>query len=231
MFETLFAEIGTENMGMEYGSTMLCVLVAIVLGIIISISYKIVTKGKVSSSSFVLSLIVLPVIVSVVIMLVGNNIARAFSMAGAFTLVRFRSTPGDSKDITYVFLAMAVGLATGLGFLTFATMIAVLVSLLIVVFNFIGFNGVNTKCRQLKITVPEDMNFDGAFEDLLKKYTYGYSLNRVKTTNMGTLFELTYEIHMKDGISQKEFMDEIRCRNGNLNISLAISETTNSGLL
>lgn len=227
MFETIFTDLGTDNLGMDIGSTIVCVLVAAILGIIISVSYKILTNSKSSSSSFVLSLTVLPIIVTVVIMLVGNNVARAFSMAGAFTLVRFRSTPGDSKDITYVFLAMAIGLATGLGFLTLAAVIAVLVSVLIVVFHSIGFTGVKAKSRQLKITVPEDMNFDGAFDDLFIKYTKSYSLTRVKTTNMGTLFELTYEIQMKDEISQKEFIDEIRCRNGNLNISIAMMENSN----
>lgn len=230
MFESIFVELGTEAIGMDIGATILCALVAVVLGIIISISYKVVTKGRNCSSSFILSLTVLPIIVTVVIMLVGNNVARAFSMAGAFTLVRFRSTPGDSKDITYVFLAMAVGLATGLGFLAFAGVITVLVSLLIVVFKFIGFAGANMKSRQLKITVPEDMNFDGAFDDLFGKYTNSFTLTRVKTTNMGTLFELTYEIVMKDAISQKEFIDEIRCRNGNLNISIAILEYSNPQL-
>jgi hypothetical protein len=166
MFETIFADLGTETLGIDMGSAILCVLVAVVLGIILSISYKIVTKSRSSSSSFILSLAVLPVIVTVVIMLVGNNIARAFSIAGAFTLVRFRSAPGDSKDITYVFLAMAVGLGTGLGFLSFAAVITILVSLLIVIYNFIGFTGTIMKSRQLKIIVPEDMNFDGAFDDL-----------------------------------------------------------------
>ncbi len=230
MFKTIFGDIGLEAIGMDIGATILCVLVAVVLGIIISISYKIVTKGRSSSSSFILSLIIIPVIVTVVIMLVGNNVARAFSMAGAFTLVRFRSTPGDSKDITYVFLAMAVGLATGLGFLSFAAVIAVLVSLLIVVFNFIGFTGAKMKSRQLRITIPEDMNFDGAFDDLFVKYTNSFMLTKVKTTNMGTLFELTYEIQLKKEVSQKEFMDEIRCRNGNLNISIAILEYSNQQL-
>lgn len=227
MFETIFTNLESDNLGMDISNTIICVLVSAVLGVIISISYKILTKSKSSSSSFVLSLTVLPMIVAVVIMLVGNNVARAFSMAGAFTLVRFRSTPGDSKDITYVFLTMAVGLATGLGFLSLAGVIAVLVSVLIVVFHIIGFTGENTKSRQIKITVPEDMNFDGAFDDLFLKYSKNYSLTRVRTTNMGTLFELTYEIQMKDEISQKEFIDEIRCRNGNLNISITRIENTN----
>ena len=231
MFDTIFTNTVTDTVNaINVQGAILSILLAIALGLIICMAYIFVTRDMERSSSFLLSLIILPAIVSVVILLIGNNIARAFSMAGAFTLVRFRSAPGDSKDITFVFLALAVGLGCGLGFLTFAGVVTVMLSLIIVLFYKFSFSNIKIKRRQLKITIPEDMNFEGAFDDLFQKYTTKFDLERVKTTNMGTLFELTYGIHMKEGCNQKEFIDELRCRNGNLNISLSILDNNTPGL-
>lgn len=231
MFDTIFTNTVTDAVNaINVQGAILSILLAIALGLIICMAYIFVTRDMERSSSFLLSLIILPAVVSVVILLIGNNIARAFSMAGAFTLVRFRSAPGDSKDITFVFLALAVGLGCGLGFLTFAGVVTVMLSLIIVLFHKFSFSNIKIKRRQLKITIPEDMNFEGAFDDLFQKYTTKFDLERVKTTNMGTLFELTYGIHMKEGCNQKEFIDELRCRNGNLNISLSILDNNTPGL-
>jgi len=229
MFDSIFINSDTIST-MNVLETILCILLAVALGLIICMAYSIITKDIERSSNFLLSLIILPAIVSIVILLIGNNVARAFSMAGAFTLVRFRSAPGDSKDITFVFLAMAVGLSCGLGYLTFAGAVTLLLSIIIVLFHKISFTNIKIKRKQLKITIPEDMNFEGAFDDLFEKYTRSTYLERVKTTNMGTLFELTYGIQIKKGCNQKEFIDELRCRNGNLNISLSVLDNNTPSL-
>ena len=153
-------------------------------------------------------------------MLVGSNIARAFSLAGAFALVRFRSVPGDSKDIASVFFAMAVGLATGMGYLGFAFAATGIIGIIYLVLMRSGYAVTKRSDKELKITIPEDMNYQGAFDDLFETYTAKSSLDRIKTTNLGTLYELTYHVSMNEDIDEKQFIDEIRCRNGNLNIVL-----------
>lgn len=172
------------------------------------------------SGNFAFSLAVLPAIVSVVIMVVGSDIARAISLGGVFALVRFRSVPGNSKDITNVFFAMAVGLATGMGYVGLAVVVTVVIGILYFVLNRFGFGVRRVVAKQLKITIPENLNYEGAFDDLFKEYADGCELEKVKTTNLGTLYELTYSIKMKPGINEKQFIDSLRCRNGNLNIVL-----------
>jgi hypothetical protein len=223
MFETIFQEASTD-LSIDIGTTLLSILAALVLGLLISGAYYLATTKKSRSASFIMSLIILPAIVAIVILLVGENVARAFSLAGIFTLVRFRSIPGDSKDITFVFLSMAVGLSVGLGYLTLGVVVAVILSgVVVVVFKLMAGMG-KQKEKRLRITIPEDMNFQNAFDDLFQKYTDHYEMIKVKTTNMGTLFELYYDVIMKNGSSEKEFIDAIRCRNGNLNIQLGIEE-------
>ena len=172
------------------------------------------------SGNFAFSLAVLPVVVAVVIMVVGTDIARAISLGGVFALVRFRSVPGNSKDITNVFFAMAVGLATGMGYVGLAAAVTIIIGILYFVLNRFEFGVRKVVAKQLKITIPENLNYEGAFDDLFKEYSDGCTLERVKTTNLGTLYELTYSIKMKQGINEKQFIDSLRCRNGNLNIVL-----------
>ena len=163
---------------------------------------------------------ILPVIVCVVIMVVGSDIARAISLGGVFALVRFRSVPGDSKDITNVFFAMVVGLSCGMGYAQLAVVVTIVVGLIYFVLNFTQFGVRRCETKQLRITVPENLNFNGAFDDLFSEYTTNVELERIKTTNLGTLYELTYNIDMKKGVDEKAFIDSLRCRNGNLNIIL-----------
>ena len=224
MFETIL-ETATIPTEISISSALLSMMVALLLGIVISFSYFIITPKKDRSASFTMSLIILPTIVAVVILLIGGNLARAFSMAGIFTIVRFRSIPGDSKDISFVFLTMAVGLAIGLGYLTFGVVIAVVLGIAIIAINKTGYGVSKQKEKRLKIVIPEDMNYQGTFDDLFVKYTSFSEIQKVKTTNMGTLFELHYDIVMKKEVSEKEFIDAIRCRNGNLNIQLGIKES------
>lgn len=197
-------------------------ILALVLGMVISIAYMISGKrnGYSYSTRFTITLALLPCMVSVVILLVGTNVARAFSIAGIFSLVRFRSLPGDSRDISCVFFAMAVGLCVGMGFLTLAVLVTFFIGLAMVAIYLSGFAVPRVEAKELKITVPENMNFTGAFDDLLEKNTEKYTLDRIRTTNMGTLYELTFLVQMKKGVNEKDMMDAIRCRNGNLNIVL-----------
>lgn len=207
---------------------MLSVGTAIILGIIIGIVYMYLCKKEGYGKNFIIGLVILPAIVSVVILLIGSNVARAFSMAGAFALVRFRSAPGNAKDIAIVFFVMASGLACGLGYVLFAAVFVVVLLLLLVLLNFIHFADHSSENRQLKITVPENLNFNHVFDDLLEKYTTKSQLIKVKTTNMGTMYELTYQVYMKKDADEKAFMDELRMRNGNFNIILGIAETDSS---
>ena len=203
---------------------MLSVGTAIIFGLIIGIVYMYLCKKEGYGKNFIIGLVILPVIVSVVILLIGSNVARAFSMAGAFALVRFRSAPGNAKDIAIVFFAMASGLACGLGYVLFAAVFVVVILLLLVLLNFIHFADHSSENRQLKITIPENLNFNHVFDDLLEKYTTKSQLIKVKTTNMGTMYELTYQVYMKKDADEKAFMDELRMRNGNFNIILGIAE-------
>ena len=203
---------------------MLSVGTAIILGLIIGIVYMYLCKKEGYGKNFIIGLVILPAIVSVVILLIGSNVARAFSMAGAFALVRFRSAPGNAKDIAIVFFAMASGLACGLGYVLFAAVFVVVLLLLLILLNFIHFADHSTENRQLKITIPENLNFNHVFDDLLEKYTTKSQLIKVKTTNMGTMYELTYQVYMKKDADEKAFMDELRMRNGNFNIILGIAE-------
>ncbi len=207
---------------------MLSVGTAIILGLIIGIVYMYLCKKEGYGKNFIIGLVILPAIVSVVILLIGSNVARAFSMAGAFALVRFRSAPGNAKDIAIVFFAMASGLACGLGYVLFSAVFVVVLLLLLVLLNFIHFADHSSENRQLKITVPENLNFNHVFDDLLEKYTTKAQLIKVKTTNMGTMYELTYQVYMKKDVDEKAFMDELRMRNGNFNIILGIAEVDSS---
>ncbi|MBO5353289.1 MAG: DUF4956 domain-containing protein [Lachnospiraceae bacterium] len=203
---------------------MICMLVAVVFGLITGSAYFIICKKEQRSLTFFLSLVMIPAVVSVVIVLIGSNVARAFSIAGVFALVRYRSVPGDGKDISFVFMAMAAGLACGLGYLTLGFAVVAVLSAVVVLVNVAGRAVVKSECRQLRILIPEDMDYQGVFDDIFKEYASKVSLERIKTTNMGTLYELTYHIYLKNGINEKKFLDEIRCRNGNLTIILSRQE-------
>ena len=219
MLEQIFGV--TADTTMNVGNTIICMLVAAVFGLVIGSVYFAVCKREQRSLSFFLSLVMIPAVVAVVISLIGSNVARAFSIAGVFALVRYRSIPGDGKDIAFVFMAMASGLACGLGYLTLGLAVVVVLSVVVVLVNLLGNLLVKSECRQLRILIPEDMDYQGVFDDLLGEYTTKASLDRIKTTNMGTLYELTYIVYLKSGINEKKFMDEIRTRNGNLTVIMS----------
>ncbi|MBQ6431129.1 MAG: DUF4956 domain-containing protein [Oscillospiraceae bacterium] len=170
------------------------------------------------SRSFVLTLAVLPALVQLVIMMVNGNIGAGVAVAGAFGLIRFRSAPGSAKEIGLVFLATAIGLATGMGYVAIAAVFFVIIAAIWLLLSATGFGAGAADERELKITIPEGLDYDGLFDDLFEKYTRVSELERVKTTNMGTLYELCYKVVLRDTHTSKVFLDELRTRNGNLSI-------------
>lgn len=219
MFESI---ITTTESSISAASVMEVLVAALIVGLIMSFCYIFTQKKGSYSKDFVIALVMLPMIVSIVIILVGNSVARAFSLAGAFALVRFRSAPGSAKDIAMVFLAMAAGLACGLGFVFLAVIFAVIICAVLVVLSITPFGDCKSDEKQLKITIPEDLNYNSVFDEIFGRYTDKNTLQNVKTTNMGTLYELTYHVTMKKDADEKAFIDDLRCRNGNLTISLAM---------
>ncbi len=191
---------------------------AFVLGLLIALLYR----KLAFSGGFTIILAVLPLLVTSVIMIVNGNLGASVAVLGAFGLVRFRSAPGTAREIGFIFYAMAVGLAAGMGFLSLACIITVTTGLVILVLEKIHFGDVESNERQLRITIPEDLNYDGIFDDLFFEYTKQAKLEKVKTTNMGTMYELSYRIQLRDMKKQKAFIDALRCRNGNLTIIMGL---------
>lgn len=171
-----------------------------------------------SSKQFAITLALLPVIVQVIITMVGGNLGTGVAVAGAFSLVRFRSVPGNGKDICGVFLAMAVGLATGTGYIAIAAILTLVVALMSFLYTITPFGEPKYAERELMVTIPESLDYSGIFDDLFTKYTNQCELIRVRTSNMGSLYKLTYHLTIKDQGQEKAFLDELRCRNGNLDI-------------
>ena len=194
---------------------LLCTAVSLLLGL--GCALLSMYKNR-ASQSFALALAMLPAVVQVIIMLVNGNIGAGVAVAGTFSLVRFRSANGSAREIGLIFLAMAVGLATGMGYLLLALVFFLIMGLFLLVLASARFGAGRDNERELKITVPENLDYDGLFDDLLGRYTTSHSLDRVKTANMGTLYELTYRITLRDEHEVREFLDELRTRNGNLNI-------------
>ena len=170
------------------------------------------------TQSFVITLAMLPSVVQAIIMLVNGNIGTGVAVAGAFGLVRFRSTPGTAKEIGMIFLAMAIGLANGMGYVILAALFFMVMAAFVLVLSRLRFGCGDENERELKITIPENLNYEGLFDDLFQRYARSARLERVKTSNMGTLYELDYRVVLKASGVPKEFLDELRCRNGNLNI-------------
>jgi hypothetical protein len=203
-------------------TALLTIVVSFVLGLLISFTYMKTCKKGQHLQNFVLTLIMLPAIIAIIILLVGSNVARAFSLAGAFSIIRFRSAPGDPKDITYIFFALATGLACGVGLFGYAILFAVLLCAFMFLLHVIKFGRNKNGTKLLKITIPEDLNYKGAFDEVFEQYAQEYELQKVRTTELGSLYELVYHVRLKDLTEEKEFIDALRCRNGNLNIVLSM---------
>lgn len=207
----------TDNAwGFDMAGFLICTLCSVVLGIIIAAvhGYK-----NHCSKGFAVTLALLPAMVQVVIMLVNGNLGTGVAIMGAFGLIRFRSVPGNAKDIADIFLAMATGLATGIGCLVVAVVFVIIIEVISIILTKSSFGEDNSRERSLKITIPESLDYTDVFADILEKYTKKSELLQVKTTNMGALYNINYHIELKAGVSEKEFIDELRVKNGNLEIS------------
>ena len=194
---------------------------SVIIGLVISLVYLFTHKKEGYSQAFCVALILLAPIVGLVILLIGNNVARAFSLAGAFALIRFRSAPGDPKDIAFVFLSVVMGLACGMGYWLYAAIATVVICLVIIILHLTNYAGKKGDVYTLKITVPETLNYVGAFDETLNKYTNSFKLIRVKSVDFGALFELSFTVELKDDKQMREMLDDLRAMNGNLKIMLS----------
>ena len=219
MLETIFSPIYTSTSDITTTVYVICSLASLVLGAVIA--WAAGYKSR-QSKSFMLALLLIPVIVQMVIMLVNDNVGAGVAVMGAFSLVRFRSAPGSAKEIVSIFLAMATGLATAKGYLALAAVFVIVVCLIMVISNFVTVKVKDDLQRELKITIPEDLNYAHEFDDLFEKYTRQFKLMNVKTTNMGSLYKLIYQVELKSEDNVQAFIDELRCRNGNLEISMMV---------
>lgn len=204
----------TGNMTIE--AAFICTAVSLILGVLIAVIYM--AQGSRYSKNYVITLALLPALVQVVIMLVNGNLGTGVAIMGAFSLVRFRSLPGSAKEICGIFFSMVIGLATGMGYLTYAAVITVIIGLALLLLSKTHFGEMKTVGKTLKITIPESLDYTDVFDDVMEQYTKSCSLEKVKTTNMGSMYELQYSIELQDVAKEKQFIDELRTRNGNLTI-------------
>lgn len=200
------------------------IAVALGLGIVIAASYMFKTK---TSRSFLATLALLPALVCVVIMMVNGSIGAGVAVAGTFSLVRFRSAPGTAREITAVFLAMATGLICGMGYFVYAGIFTAIICVAMMLLKVTGFGNSKDE-KELHITIPEDLDYEGVFDEIFDKYTSERKLISVKTSDMGSLFRLKYTVTIKNGMSEKDFIDKLRVRNGNLPIAVCVSQLTES---
>ncbi len=216
MFNSIFSSVlsGSSFSGSEF---VIITITAFLCGLIIAGAYTVRNRY---SKSFVTTLVLLPAIVELIIILVNGNLGAGVAVAGAFSLVRFRSAPGRGQEISGIFLAMAAGLAAGMGYAGIALISSLLISGVSLILRLVQFGAENRGVRMLKIAVPENLDFENRFEDTFHKYLKEYSYDEVRTTNMGSLYKLTLSVVMKENVSSREFLDELRTLNGNLDISL-----------
>ena len=217
-----------ENINRVSGEIILSLVSSVILGLIISLIYIFTHKKEGYSGSFTITLLSLPAIASMILSIVvedGAIIGAAFLIAGAIGFIRFRSTPGYSKDFTYIFIAIVVGFACGLGYVLYSAIFTLIVCVVMVVLYLINYPFGAEQNLQLKITIPENVDYDGLFDDLLEEYTDFFKFRRVRTVEFGAMFEVSYEINIRPNVKHKEFLDKIRCRNNNLSVSISVKET------
>ncbi|MBQ7827817.1 MAG: DUF4956 domain-containing protein [Clostridia bacterium] len=204
---------------------LLCLGFSLVLGLIMALAYMFRTRY---TKSFVVTLAILPAVVCIIIMMVNGNVGTGVAVAGAFSLVRFRSVPGTAKEICTLFLAMGTGLITGMGYLGFAVLFTVIMCAVFMLYNLLDFGVKKNSAlyKVLTVTIPEDLNYSDIFDDLFAEYTVSCDLVRAKTTNMGSMFKLTYNAVLRDASKEKELIDKLRCRNGNLEVSVSSQDST-----
>lgn len=218
MLDTILASASTDAVttaAFTLPQFLACTLVSLFLGFCVAAVYM---YRNTYSKSFVVTLALLPVMVQIVIMLVNGNLGTGVAVMGAFGLIRFRSVPGTAREISSIFFAMAIGLATGMGYLAYAALFLVIVGAVMLLVSSSRFGEAGRGVRILKITIPENLDYEGVFDDILAQHTLRADLEQVRTVNMGSLFELHYRICLRSPVIPKEFLDALRCRNGNLNI-------------
>ncbi len=199
-------------------SFLLCIGTALAIGLLLALLY---TYKSRYTKSFVVTLAILPAVVCMVIMMVNGNLGAGVAVAGAFSLIRFRSAPGSAKEIIAIFIAMAAGLTAGMGYLSYAVLFSILVGGVMALYINSRLGNGRSMERVLRVTIPEDLDYTDIFDDLFLKYTSGWELDGVKTAGMGSLFKLSYTLTLKNAEEEKQMIDEIRCRNGNLEIVMA----------
>ena len=231
MLENLFRGLFDTDLTAVISVTdfLLCLGCSLVLGLVMAFAYMYRTRY---TKSFVITLALLPAVVCVVIMLVNGNVGTGVAVAGAFSLVRFRSVPGTAKEICTLFLAMGAGLIAGMGYIGFAVLFTVVMCAVFVLYNCLDFGSKKNAAtfKTFTITIPEDLDYSGVFDDIFAEYTRSHDLVRVKTTNMGSMFKLTYNVELTDVTREKEMIDKMRCRNGNLEIAVSKQETVGTEL-
>lgn len=222
MLDSLF-NATLESAELTLTNVLLTVGISILVGLMISYTYMKTNSGY--SQGFILTMVLLPVVVAIIIMLIGNNVARAFSLAGAFSIIRFRSAAGDPKDITFVLSAMAAGLACGVGAFGYGVLFAIVLCLLMILLHVVKFGARKSEQRLLKVTIPENLGYEEVFADVFREHNVQYELQKIRTTELGSLYELVYLVTIGHKTDQKEFLDGIRCRNGNLDLTLTMTPT------
>lgn len=218
MFNSIFSSVTDETLSVGVTNFIWCLIAALAVGVLIAWFYTYKNKY---TKSFLVTLALLPATVAMIIIMVNGNIGTGVAIAGAFSLVRFRSVPGTAKEIGAVFISMGAGLAIGMGYIGFSILFAIIVSFASLFLNHSKFGDAKETLKILSITIPEDLNYTNVFNDLFEKYTNKYTLTKVKTSNMGSLFKLTYEIDLISNEIEKDFLDELRIRNGNLDIMIS----------
>jgi hypothetical protein len=205
----------TSTASITFGQFFLCTMSSLILGILVAMVHMYRNRY---SKSFIITLALMPVVVQAVIMLVNGNLGTGVAVMGAFSLVRFRSVPGNAREIGSIFLAMAIGLATGMGYLGIGALLLIFIGCFTLLLVRIPFGDMRSEGRDLKVTIPESLDYEGIFDDIFEEYTGKAELLKVRTVNMGSLYELHYQVELKKSKKEKEFLDAIRCRNGNLTI-------------
>ena len=223
LFDTEFtAVVSLENF-------LSCVGISLVIGVLLALTYMYRSRY---TKSFVITLATLPAVVCVVIMMVNGNVGTGVAVAGAFSLVRFRSVPGSAKEIVMLFLAMSAGLIAGMGYLAFSLLFAMLMCVVFLIYNRLDMGSKKNveRYKSIRITIPEDLDYTGIFDEIFAEYTKSHEIVQVKTTNMGSMYRLTYNIALKDPTKEKEMIDRIRERNGNLEITVSKQDNAESHL-
>lgn len=219
MFNSIFDRTAT---GLGVDTALICAATALVLGLVVAFVHM---KTSKTTKGFLITLATLPLLVMAVMIMINGNLGTSIAILGAFSLIRFRSIQGDAKELLSIFFVMMIGLALGMGHVLFAIVITAIAVTAILIFSFTHFLEPNTFNRSLKIVIPEDLDYDEVFDDIFAKYTTKANLVKTKTMNMGSLYKLTYDVTLKKGIKEKEFLDEIRIKNCNLKVLLSHPET------